>query len=173
MSTTYSIWAVMLLTVYNLPSWMCLKSPNLMLSQIIPGSSDPGKNIDVYLQPLVDDLKDLWNEGIRVYDASKKETFQLHATLLWTINDFPMYRKLSGWVTNENLVCPICNKDILLRCLKYGRKVCYMCHCRWLPQGHPWHKRRDLFDGIDEHRLKPQELSVSQLLQQLRNAEGL
>jgi hypothetical protein len=33
------------------------------------------KNIDVYLQLLVDDLKNLWNESIRVYNASKKETF--------------------------------------------------------------------------------------------------
>jgi hypothetical protein len=33
------------------------------------------KNIDVYLQLLVDDLKNLWNESIRVYDASKKKTF--------------------------------------------------------------------------------------------------
>jgi hypothetical protein len=106
MSTTYSIWAIML-TVYNLPLWMCMKSPNLMLSLIIPGPSDPGKNIDVYLRPLVDDLKDLWNEGIRVYDASKKKTFQLHGTLLWTINDFLAYGKLSGWVTTGNLVCPI------------------------------------------------------------------
>jgi hypothetical protein len=30
-----------------------------------------------------------------------------------------------------------------------------------------------LFDGTDEHRSKPQELSTSQLLQQLRDAEGL
>jgi hypothetical protein len=172
MSTTYSIWAVML-TVYNLPPWMCMKSQNLMLSLIIPGPSDPGKNIDVYLRPLVDDLKDLWNEGIRVYDASKKETFQLHATLLWTINDFPAYGKLSGWATNGNLACPICNKDTSFRYLKYGRKVCFMCHRRWLPEEHPWRKRGDLFDGTDEHRSKPQELSTSQLLQQLRDAEGL
>jgi hypothetical protein len=135
MSTTYIIWAVML-TVYNLPPWMCMKSENLMLSLIIPGPSDPRKNIDVYLRPLVDDLKDLWNEGIRVYDASKKETFQLHATLLSTINDFFAYGKLSGWVTNENLACPICNKDTSFRYLKYGRKVCFMCHCRWLPEEH-------------------------------------
>jgi hypothetical protein len=58
MSTTYSIYAVML-TLYNLPPWMCMKSLNLMLSIIIHKPSDPEKNIDVYLQPLVDDLKDL------------------------------------------------------------------------------------------------------------------
>jgi hypothetical protein len=46
-----------------------MKSSNLMLSLIIPGPSDPGKNIDVYLWPMVDDLKDLRNEGIRVYDT--------------------------------------------------------------------------------------------------------
>ena len=64
-STTYSIWVV-ILTMYNLPLWMCKKSPNLMLSLIIFGPSNPEKSIDVKLPLLVDDLKDLWNEGILV-----------------------------------------------------------------------------------------------------------
>jgi hypothetical protein len=46
-----------------------MKSSNLMLSLIILEPLDPGKNIDVYLWLLVDDLKDLWIEGIRMYDA--------------------------------------------------------------------------------------------------------
>ena len=152
---------------------MCMKSPIIMLSLIIPEPSDPRKNIDVYLQPLIDDLKYLWNERIRVYNVSKKETFQLHATLLWIINNFPIYGKLSRWAANGNLTCSIYNKDTSFRYLKYGRKVCFMCHFQWLPQKHPWHKRGDLFDGTNEHRLEPKELSASQLLQQLRDAEGL
>jgi len=61
MSTTYSIWPV-ILAVYNLPPWKCMKSPNLLLSLLISGPTSPGNKIDVYLQPLVDDLKELWNE---------------------------------------------------------------------------------------------------------------
>jgi hypothetical protein len=94
MSTTYIIWTIML-KIYNFLPWMRIKSPNLMLSLIIPKLLDPKKNIDIYLQPLVDNLKNLWNKDIRVYNASKKKAFQLHATLLWIINNFPIYRKLS------------------------------------------------------------------------------
>jgi hypothetical protein len=141
MSTTYSIWPV-ILTPYNLPPWRCMKAPNLILSLLIPGPSAPGNDIDVYLRPLVDDLHELWNEGISTYDASRKETFQLHSALLWTINDFPAYANLSGWSTKGKLACPVCNKDASFRSLKYGHKTCYMGHRRWLPQGHEWRKRK-------------------------------
>jgi hypothetical protein len=140
MSTTYSKWAI-ILTVYNLPLWICMKSLNLMLSLIIPRPSDLEKNINVYLQLLVDDLKILWNDSIHMYDASKKKTFQLYVTLLWTINDFLAYEKLSWWSVNGNLACPIYNKDTSFRYLKYGHKVCLMCHHQWLLQKHPWCKR--------------------------------
>jgi len=36
----------------------------------------------VYMQPLVDDLQELWNEGILMYDVSMRENFKLHATFL-------------------------------------------------------------------------------------------
>jgi hypothetical protein len=45
-----------------------MKSPNLLLSLLISGPTSPGNKIDVYLQPLVDDLKELWNEGVSTYD---------------------------------------------------------------------------------------------------------
>ncbi|WVZ96293.1 hypothetical protein U9M48_041949 [Paspalum notatum var. saurae] len=39
----------------------------------------PCNDIDVYLRPLVDDLKKLWSEGIEVYDGCKRETFTFEA----------------------------------------------------------------------------------------------
>jgi hypothetical protein len=56
-------------------------------------------NIDVYLQPLIDELIELWVKGVESWDEDKKEKFALHALLLWTINDFPAYAMLSGWST--------------------------------------------------------------------------
>ncbi|KAL0337734.1 UNVERIFIED_CONTAM: hypothetical protein Scaly_2048500 [Sesamum calycinum] len=73
MSTSYSIWPV-LLVPYNLPPWMCMKDPFLLLSMLIPGPKGPGNDIDVYLQPLIDELKELWEVGIEAYDAYKKKT---------------------------------------------------------------------------------------------------
>ncbi|XP_073036927.1 uncharacterized protein [Primulina eburnea] len=98
MSVAHSTWPVILVP-YNLPPWMCMKQPYFILSLLIPGPSAPGNNIDIYLQPLVADLKDLWEVGVQTYDASTKKNFQFNAALLCTISDFPGYATLSGWST--------------------------------------------------------------------------
>lgn len=67
-----------------------------MLSLLIPGSSPPRNDIDVHLQPLIEELEELWGDGVDTYNASSNETFRMHATLLWTINDFYGYAILSG-----------------------------------------------------------------------------
>ncbi|XP_074290266.1 uncharacterized protein LOC141616998 [Silene latifolia] len=54
----YSIWPVVIV-VYNLPPWMCMKQPYSILSLLIPGKSAPGNNIDVYLAPLIEELQQL------------------------------------------------------------------------------------------------------------------
>lgn len=59
MNTTHSIWPVILIP-YNLPPWLVMKQPNFILSLIIPGPSSPRNKIDVYMQPLVKELKELW-----------------------------------------------------------------------------------------------------------------
>ena len=69
----------------------------------IPGPKGPGNNIDTYLQPLVKELQELWEHGIETFNAYKKESFQLHAALMWTINDFPAYGMLFGWMTMGKL----------------------------------------------------------------------
>jgi len=34
---------------------------------LIPGPSNPTNKIDVYMQPLIDDHNQLWNEGVMTY----------------------------------------------------------------------------------------------------------
>ncbi|WMV46508.1 hypothetical protein MTR67_039893 [Solanum verrucosum] len=99
--TPYSIWPVVLIP-YNLPPWLCMKQENFILSMLIPGSGSPGDAIDVYLQPLIDELNELWKTGVVTFDASIKQNFTLHATLLWTINDFPAYANLSDGLPLTN-----------------------------------------------------------------------
>jgi hypothetical protein len=55
MSTSHSTWPVMLVP-YNLPHWMCKKQTSFILSLIIPGPSSHGMDINVYLQPLIEEL---------------------------------------------------------------------------------------------------------------------
>nr|GEX65944.1 hypothetical protein [Tanacetum cinerariifolium] len=59
LSQSYSMWPV-ILTTYNLPPWLCMKESSFMLTLLIPGLKSSGKDVDVYLRPLIDDLKDLW-----------------------------------------------------------------------------------------------------------------
>ncbi|KAI5327468.1 hypothetical protein L3X38_026864 [Prunus dulcis] len=70
---------------YNLPPWKCMKKEYMMLTE------DPSRSIDVNLRPLVDELKDLWTNGVRTYDKSTGNMFTLQAAVMWTVNDFPAY----------------------------------------------------------------------------------
>ncbi|KAG8382891.1 hypothetical protein BUALT_Bualt05G0126400 [Buddleja alternifolia] len=98
-SRPYSCWPV-IVTPYNLPPWMCMDRPYMFLTLLVPGPKSPGRSLDVYLQPLIDELKTLWDVGVETYDVSRKQNFQMKATLMWTISDFPAYGMLSGWSTH-------------------------------------------------------------------------
>lgn len=167
MSLSHSTWPVVM-SVYNLPPWLCMKQPYLMLSLLIPGPKGPGKDIDVFLQPLVDELKSLWNEGIPTYDAFKKETFNMRAAVLWTINDFPTYAMLSGWSTKGKFACPQCAFGTKSIRLKHGRKECYLGHRRWLPMSHKFRLFRKPFDGNIEMEQPPIPMTGTECLDSLR-----
>ena len=68
MRSSHSVWPV-LLSIYNLPPWLCNKRKYMMMSILISGPHQPGIDIDVYMRPLVDYLKKLWSTGVTVYDA--------------------------------------------------------------------------------------------------------
>ncbi|CAL2246225.1 unnamed protein product [Prunus armeniaca] len=64
-------------------------------------TEDPGRLIDVYLRPLVDEMKDLWTNGVRKYDKSTGKMFTLRAAVMWTVNDFPAYAMVSGKIVSR------------------------------------------------------------------------
>jgi len=72
LSTSHSIWPVVLIP-YNLPPWMCMKQSSFILSMIVPGKRAPRNDVDIYLQPLIQELKELWNTGVQTFDHSWKE----------------------------------------------------------------------------------------------------
>ncbi|KAL4359106.1 hypothetical protein AHAS_Ahas08G0044200 [Arachis hypogaea] len=172
MNISWSTWLVMLM-VYNLPPWMCMKLEYCMLSLLIPGPQSPGKDIDVYLQPLIEDLKLLWEIGVETYDASKNETFQMRAALLWTINNFPAYAMLSGWSTKGKLACPCCNKNTSYLQLKHSRKTVYMDHRVFLPMDHPWRTNTRSFNGKQELRPPPPVIEGTKIFEMLQNVENV
>lgn len=103
------MWPVSLI-MYNLPPWECMDKSNSMMTMHIPGPKAPGKGFDVFLQPLVEELLELW-EGTQTYDASTKKKFTLHAALLWYIHDYPAQAPLSGYSSKGCFACVRCDED--------------------------------------------------------------
>ncbi|KAI5334657.1 hypothetical protein L3X38_024790 [Prunus dulcis] len=170
LSSRYSCWPVILVT-YNLPPWLCMKRKFMMLTLLISGPKQPENDIDVYLEPLIDDLKSLW-VGIRgVYDAHNGEYFTLRAALMWTINDFPAYGNLSGCVVKGYKTCPICGDDTPSHRLKNGHKICYIGHRKWLPINHPYRRQRAAFNGKPEYGIPPEPLTGEEVLHMVENGD--
>ncbi|CAL0308394.1 unnamed protein product [Lupinus luteus] len=161
MNLSHNTWPVVLIP-YNFPPWWCMKAEYSILSLIIPGPKSPGNDIDVYLQPLVDDLKVLWESGVETYDASKNQTFHMRAALIWTINDFPAYAMLSGWSTKGKLACPCCNYETNSAYLMHSRKMCYMDHRIFLPMDHEYRSNTKAFNGRKEFRPPSHLLEVEE-----------
>uniref|UniRef100_M1CTG4 TNP2 n=1 Tax=Solanum tuberosum TaxID=4113 RepID=M1CTG4_SOLTU len=135
---------------------------------IIDGPRAPGNDIDVYLRPFVDELKELWI-GVSTYDASNNHMFQMRASLLWTISDFPALGNLSGYGVKTRYACPCCLTKTKFRRLKNGQKYCFMSHRRWLPHGHKFRKDKVTFDGLAELEVAPKRVSGIEILKQMKN----
>jgi protein tyrosine phosphatase len=65
--TMHSPWPI-ILAMYNLSTWFCHEKKYLMLSILIQGPKQAGIDIDVFLEPLMEDMEKLWNEGVRMWD---------------------------------------------------------------------------------------------------------
>jgi len=59
-----------------------------MLCMMIASPRQPWNDIDVYLTPLIEDLRKLWEDEVDVWDRYLQKTFRLRAMIFCTINDF-------------------------------------------------------------------------------------
>ncbi|XP_056688619.1 uncharacterized protein [Spinacia oleracea] len=168
MSIVHSTWPVILIN-YNLPPWLLSKSEFLMLALLIPGPLSPDNDIDIYLQPLIKDLKDLWEFGLETYDASTNKRFDMHAALMSTVSDFPAYAMLSGWSTKGRKACPCCHYDTQSRWLDYSRKFSYRETRIFLDPAHPWRHDKRNFNGEIEERTAPLRLKGTEIEELLRD----
>ena len=75
-----------------------MKNEHIMLALIVPGRIQV-KNMDVYPQPLLNELKELW-EGIQIYGVSRsipsKRSFMLYGICVYTTHDYPGLRVFSS-----------------------------------------------------------------------------
>nr|GEV05064.1 hypothetical protein [Tanacetum cinerariifolium] len=160
----YIMWLV-ILTTYNLPSWLCMKESSFMLTLLIHGPKSPGKDIDVYLRPLIDNLKVLWAlKGVETIDVATCQKFNIRAMVLWTINDFLARSSLCGWSGQGYKACPTCNEDTPF--VYVLGKTAYVGYTRFLKKPHKW-KRSLEFNGEIENRDPPRKINRDQIQTQL------
>jgi hypothetical protein len=77
-----------------------------MLTILVSRPMQPGDRIDVYLRPLLDDLKILWKPRVpEVWDEYKREEFTMHGMLFTTINDNLAQRNHSGQSKRKGVAC--------------------------------------------------------------------
>jgi hypothetical protein len=127
-SSTHSTWPIVL-TILNLPPWLCNKQKYIMMSGLIPRPQQTRNDIDAYFRPLVEDLKELWyNNRVQVWDEHKREYFGLKAILFVTISDSPVARNLSEQSKKVGCGCPHCFREIDSHYLRESQKIVYMGH---------------------------------------------
>ncbi|GJR90026.1 hypothetical protein Tco_0214037 [Tanacetum coccineum] len=114
------------------------------------------KDIDVYLQPLIKELQELW-KGVWTKDAATGTHFQMKAAVLWTINDFPARSSLSGWSGQGYYACPTCNEDTPSMAVK--NKIIYVGYRRFLRTQHPLRSKFKEFCGFPEPKPKPRKFT--------------
>jgi Transposase family tnp2 len=173
MSSRHSTWPV-LLCIYNLSPWLCMKRRYIMMPLMISGPKQPGNDIDVFLAPLIEELKSLWEKGARVWDAYRKEFFALFVMLLCTINNFPAYGNLSGFKTKGARACPICQEDTCSIWLKKTKKTVYLGHRKFLSmlpkrRPHPYRKMTKEFNEKFENDRAPVPLTRVQMFEKLKD----
>ncbi|XP_022880631.1 uncharacterized protein LOC111397899 [Olea europaea var. sylvestris] len=115
-----------------------------------------GNDINVYLAPLVDDLMLLWNDGVDMYDAITKSTFNLKALLMLIIHDFLAFGNISRWPVKGKIAYPICRESTCSLWLKHDRKFAYIGHRKFLAFDHSFHMKRRWFNEHIEHGIRPQ-----------------
>jgi hypothetical protein len=154
LSSTQSCWPIVLVT-YNLPPWLCMKEHIIMLSLLIPGPKSPGDRIHVFLQPLLADLKDLFQTGLYTYDVSRDECFTLQGVILMTISDLPGLGMLASHMVHGKFACPPCGANVWMKQQKNGHKSCFLGHRKYIDLDHPYRLDVDSFDGTIELETEP------------------
>ncbi|KAL5505861.1 hypothetical protein EMCRGX_G007398 [Ephydatia muelleri] len=115
--TPYSVGAVYL-SVMNLPRSKRFLKENMILFGLIPGPNEPPLNINSYLEPLVEELKVLWSEGMVInMPDNPGQQVHLKAGLLCVACDIPAARKVCGFLGHmAKLGCSKCTKEFHINC---------------------------------------------------------
>ncbi|KAL1914108.1 uncharacterized protein VTP21DRAFT_1110, partial [Calcarisporiella thermophila] len=96
---THECWPVILIN-HNLSPEVRVKKENILIALMIPGPKQP-KNIDSFLVPLINELKEL-EDGVSCYDGYEKKSFILSAYTVFWSGDIPAITKLIGFTDHNS-----------------------------------------------------------------------
>jgi len=149
-SSKHSTWPV-ILTIYNLPPWLMQKQKYLLLTILISGPVQPGVGMDVFLEPMMEEMKMLWEKGVQMLDEYHKDSFTLRTIIFVMVNDYPALFIFSGQFKRK-VGCMVCIDGTHYMSLNASKKIVYMRHIRFLSKAHKYHlKKMDkYFDYNDE-----------------------
>ena len=104
---SYSV-GVILLTIMNLPRALRYKEENIILAGIIPGPHEPHLNINSYINPLVEELLELWS-GIEMDTTAGRKL--VRCAVICASCDIPAGRKLCSFLGHTpRYSCTKCKK---------------------------------------------------------------
>ena len=83
----------------------------------------------------MEDMKMLWEEGVKMMDAFVKKEFTLKAIIIVTITDYPSLFALSGQIKGKSS-CVVCIDGTCYTYLNGSNKLVYMRHRRFLNKRH-------------------------------------
>ena len=123
---------------------------------LIQGPRQPGNDIDVFLEPVIDELVEMFENGVEdVWDKYKKEHVTIKGVLIATIIDLSGRGSLFEEKTKGYTGCVECLDNTDAVHLPKNSKIVYMEHRWFLPKDHPYRKNKKDFDGTIEKSLPP------------------
>jgi hypothetical protein len=129
-----------------------------MLSLLIPRKeSIKNENIDVYLQPLVEELELLW-VGVPTINVSRlmgSQRFLLKTICLWSIHDYHAYDLFVDCQMKGYLAYPLCGSNVDIRHSSHLEKNVYLGHRRYFGKHHPYQRNYVNFKGQPKFRHAP------------------
>jgi hypothetical protein len=96
-----------------------------MLSILIHGPKQAGIDTDVFLEPLMEEVVKLWNEGVHMWDQYQYEHFMLKAIIFVCIHDALEGFTVSGQIKGKS-GCPICMDGTASVYLPSSNKLVFM-----------------------------------------------
>jgi hypothetical protein len=130
---------------YNLSPNKCLNEGFIFLALVTSGPKEPMKRMNIFLRPLREELKELW-QGVDAYDSHLKCQLNLWAAYLWSIHDYLAYGKFTSWCAQSRVNCPLCIDESDAFKLQHGRKVSFFdCHRRFLPLSYEFRGDKESF----------------------------